>query len=285
MPQKVDDYYALLGVPRNADVPEIKKAYRKKAMQYHPDKNPDDPKAQEMFKACAEAYEVLTDPQKRQVYDQFGAEGLKGGGGMPPGGMPGFTHFSSSGVDPFNIFNQVFAEFGGFEGGGGGGPQFMFHSSGFPGGGGFSSGGGFPGGGHFDPFMQGGGFSPFASQTRSGKRPRRHSKHSQTQQFVTISGLFQSPELNGKLGTLLRYNHDRQRYDVQIHNRTVSLKPENVILSPKTLVQVHGLQTSPQYNDSWAEVLGFNQETGKYDVQIIDGQQLRLKPTNIRAEV
>jgi len=75
----VKDYYEILGITRNADPNEIKKAYRKLAMQYHPDKNPGDKHAEEKFKEVSEAYEVLKDPAKRRRYDQFGHSGLKGG--------------------------------------------------------------------------------------------------------------------------------------------------------------------------------------------------------------
>lgn len=75
---KKEDYYNILGVNRNASQDDIKRSYRKMALKYHPDKNPGDKKAEEMFKAAAEAYEVLSDPEKRRRYDQFGHEGLRG---------------------------------------------------------------------------------------------------------------------------------------------------------------------------------------------------------------
>src|ERR1700677_3070545 len=75
------DYYKLLDVPRNATEADIKKAYRRLAMKHHPDRNPDDPDAEHKFKEAKEAYEVLCDPQKRAVYDQFGHAGLEGGRG------------------------------------------------------------------------------------------------------------------------------------------------------------------------------------------------------------
>jgi molecular chaperone DnaJ len=99
------DYYQLLGIGRNAEMDEIKKAYRKLAMQYHPDKNPGDKDAEEKFKEIGEAYSVLSDPQKKRQYDQFGRAGMRGSGGNYGGGFSGF--------DPFDIFREVFGG-GGF---------------------------------------------------------------------------------------------------------------------------------------------------------------------------
>ena len=75
------DYYEILGVSKNATAAEIKKAYRKKALEYHPDKNPGDKEAEEKFKEAAQAYEVLGDEQKRAQYDQYGHAAFEGGGG------------------------------------------------------------------------------------------------------------------------------------------------------------------------------------------------------------
>ena len=85
------DYYEVLGVNKNSGEPEIKKAYRQMALKYHPDKNPGDKEAEEKFKEAAEAYEVLSDVQKRQRYDQFGHRGMNGGGGMNMEDI--FSHF------------------------------------------------------------------------------------------------------------------------------------------------------------------------------------------------
>lgn len=109
------DYYEVLGVAKTATADEIKKAYRKKAIQYHPDKNPGDKEAEEKFKEAAEAYEVLSDPQKRQRYDQFGHAGMSGVGGFSGGGM--------SMEDIFSQFGDIFGGsglgdfFSGFTGG------------------------------------------------------------------------------------------------------------------------------------------------------------------------
>ena len=94
------DYYEVLGVDKNATADEIKKAYRKKAIQYHPDKNPGDKEAEEKFKEAAEAYEVLSDPQKRQRYDQFGHAGM--------GDMGGFGGHGMTMEDIFSQFGDIF---------------------------------------------------------------------------------------------------------------------------------------------------------------------------------
>ena len=121
------DYYEVLGVEKTASVEEIKKAYRKKAIQYHPDKNPGDKQAEENFKEAAEAYDVLSDPQKRQRYDQFGHAGMSGaaGNGGPFGGF-------SEGMSMDDIFSMFGDIFGGRGGGFGGG--FSGFGGGFGGG-------------------------------------------------------------------------------------------------------------------------------------------------------
>ena len=99
------DYYDILGISKGASAAEIKKAYRKMAVKYHPDKNPDDKAAEEKFKEAAEAYEVLSDPDKKARFDQFGHQAFEGGGGFGGGGMN---------------MDDIFSQFGDIFGGGGG---------------------------------------------------------------------------------------------------------------------------------------------------------------------
>src|ERR1700730_14754433 len=77
------DYYEVLSVSRDASDQELKTSYRKLAMQFHPDRNPDDPSAEEKFKECSEAYQVLSDPEKRAAYDRYGHAAFQGGAGNP----------------------------------------------------------------------------------------------------------------------------------------------------------------------------------------------------------
>ncbi|HEX7079571.1 MAG TPA: molecular chaperone DnaJ [Gammaproteobacteria bacterium] len=97
------DYYEILGVQRNAAAEDLKKAYRRLAMKYHPDRNPNDPEAETRFKEAKEAYEVLADPSKRAAYDRFGHAGVQSGGGMGANGFGGSDVFS-------DIFGDVFGD-------------------------------------------------------------------------------------------------------------------------------------------------------------------------------
>jgi len=118
----MSDYYQLLGISRDATADEIKKAYRKQAVKYHPDKNPNDKAAEAKFKEISEAYDVLKDDQSRQIYDQYGKDGLQGMGGGMGAGMGGYGSMD----DALNAFREAF--------GGGGGGVFDSFFGGFGGG-------------------------------------------------------------------------------------------------------------------------------------------------------
>src|SRR5262245_20559150 len=110
------DYYSVLGVSRQASADELKKAFRKMAMKYHPDKNPGDKAAEERFKEVNEAYDVLSDPKKRQMYDQFGHAASQPGGPFRggQGGFEGFGGFGgpggAGGFDPRNAGPEAFQD-------------------------------------------------------------------------------------------------------------------------------------------------------------------------------
>src|SRR4051812_200714 len=101
------DFYEILGIDRNATAEQIKKAYRKKAIEYHPDKNPGNKEAEEKFKAAAEAYEILSDPDKKARFDQYGSAAFDGSGGFGGGGGGGMN------------MDDIFSQFGDIFGGGG----------------------------------------------------------------------------------------------------------------------------------------------------------------------
>lgn len=112
MAENKRDYYEVLGVNKNADDAAIKKAYRVLAKKYHPDANPGDANAEKMFKEASEAYAVLSDPEKRKQYDQFGHAAFEGGAGGS-GGFGGFDFSSFEGAD---IFGDIFGDlFGGYK--------------------------------------------------------------------------------------------------------------------------------------------------------------------------
>ncbi len=121
----MSDFYQILGVERGATPDEIKKAYRKQALKCHPDRNPGNPKAEAEFKKVSEAYEVLNDEKKRQLYDRYGKEGLQGGAGGSGGGARGFS----------NMEEALRTFMGAFGGGGSGGGESMFDFFGDGGGG------------------------------------------------------------------------------------------------------------------------------------------------------
>ena len=127
----MSDYYQALGVERTASADDIKRAYRKLAVKYHPDKNPGDSEAEQHFKKISEAYDILSDESKRRMYDQYGESAFQGGGA--PGGFGGGAGGFASMEDALKTFMGAF-------GGGQGGGESIFDS--FFGGGGFDGGGG-----------------------------------------------------------------------------------------------------------------------------------------------
>ena len=167
-----EDYYKLLGVKRNASKQEIKKAFKKLSLKYHPDKNKDNPKrAKEMFIKIANAYEVLSDDEKRKIYDQYGEEGVKAN---EQGGNPGGAHFNFDNMGFEEIFNQFFG------GGKGGGARFTFNMGGGNSGGNRGHSSGFGG---FEDILGGFGFGGQGRQQQQQGRGRGRNSGMQNKNY------------------------------------------------------------------------------------------------------
>jgi len=267
---KSSDYYKVLGVERGASDNEIAKAYKKLALKYHPDKNPDNKEqAEENFKVITEAYEVLHDADKRKTYDMHGKAGLQGGSGGMGGGVSRaqadeiFKVFFG-GNDPFSMF------FGGnddddFLRGGGmpGGARVIFGSGGMPGGSGFAD-------------MGGGGFGGFPGMMGKGcgKGGRRPSAPSQLpphampiDTVVVVQSLTKAQEHNGKTGKISGWDQSKGRYEVELEgDTTLSLRPAN--LCQQCSVQIVGIESQADLNGQSGTILGFNEQQGRYMVRL-----------------
>eukprot|EP00929_Paragymnodinium_shiwhaense_P024422 TRINITY_DN1502_c0_g2_i1.p1 TRINITY_DN1502_c0_g2~~TRINITY_DN1502_c0_g2_i1.p1 ORF type:complete len:354 (+),score=99.57 TRINITY_DN1502_c0_g2_i1:157-1218(+) len=272
-----DDYYKVLGVDRGATSNEIAKAYKKLALKYHPDKNPENKeKAEENFKKITEAYEVLNDGDKRKTYDQVGKAGVQGG--MGPGG-PGGVSFAQAdqifkaffgGNDPFQMFFDGDDDGGGgfFGGPGGhfgghGGPKVMFGGmNGMPGGmGGFDFGG--LGG------MPGMGKSMGKGMGRSPPRgpPPAHAMPAGTE--VVVRDLSKAQEHNGKRGKIRDWDASKKRYNVELADgdgQTLSLRPAN--LTQVCSVELTGIESQPELNGQTATVVNYTESQGRYMIRL-----------------
>lgn len=277
------DYYNVLGVDRNADKSAIKKAYRKLAIKYHPDKNPGNQEAEEKFKEVSEAYEVLSDEDKRRQYDQFGGEG-GGGGGFPGGGMGGGGfqfHSNGGGQDPREVFKMFFGEQGEdpfsalFGSGGGRGGMF----------GGMGDGSFFPqfgGGASGDPFasMMGGGMmggSPFGGMQRpsaNANKPGILKKGT----AVFVHGLNGARQHNGKIGKISGYDERKDRYNVNLGGNFIALKVDNIQQLIQN-VEIVGVESRPEYNGKRGSIVSF--KDGRMVVQIDGGASMALLSTKL----
>jgi DnaJ-class molecular chaperone len=125
------DFYQVLGVTKNADAKELKKAYRKLALKWHPDKNQDNvEEAQAKFQEISEAYDILSDPKKKEIYDQYGEEGLKSGGNFGQSSPEGYQFYQFSQTDAENLFRKFFEGFGNDSHFSFGSDNFQFFSNG-----------------------------------------------------------------------------------------------------------------------------------------------------------
>ena len=274
------DYYEILGCSKSDDDAALKKAYRKLAVKWHPDKNPDNDEATKNFQKISEAYATLSDKKKRQLYDQYGAEGANMADQMPEGGMPGGFH---GGGMP--------GGFGGFPGGGGGGMHHMspedaeqFFSSFFGGQDPFGGMGGSMGGGGGHPFIN----------VQMGGAPRGSQRSSMGQDpFSMLFGgggpgmsmggmpggmsMGGMPGGMGGMGGMPGMNFPQQQQ---------APKPSYNSIPRGTVVSMKGLRSRPERNGDRGVIQSYNAQTGRYAVQIEDSDEIMaVKPSNLLQHV
>eukprot|EP00581_Thalassiosira_minuscula_P008519 CAMPEP_0183701904 /NCGR_PEP_ID=MMETSP0737-20130205/137_1 /TAXON_ID=385413 /ORGANISM="Thalassiosira miniscula, Strain CCMP1093" /LENGTH=355 /DNA_ID=CAMNT_0025928405 /DNA_START=170 /DNA_END=1237 /DNA_ORIENTATION=+ len=299
------DYYEILGCPRNADDATLKKAYRKLAVKWHPDKNPDSQEATENFQKVSEAYATLSDSKKRKMYDQYGEEGVRAaeaggdapGGGMHggfggmggfPGGGGGAHHMSPEEAQQF--FSHAFGggdPFGGMfggMGGMGGGPGIRFSS----GRGGFGGGGGDP----FASFLSqsmGGGMGGMGGGMGGGSMrqssQRKEYNVIQPGTIVSLKDLVSKAELNGDRGVVKKYIHQSSRYVVELEDseESLSVKPENIL--QHVHVTLHDIQSQPELNGKTGTVITWSPAKGRYNIYVASLKKVvSLKPGNVVLE-
>lgn len=287
------DYYAILGCPRNADDATLKKCYRKLAVKWHPDKNPDNEQATRNFQKVSEAYAALSDSKKRQMYDRYGEEGVKAheaGADSPGGGMPG--GFGGGGFG------------GGGFGGGGGGAHHMsqeeanqFFSHAFGGGdpfGGMFGGGSMGGGGGGDPFSSflGGRQSMRSQSMRSGMGNSMRSIPTKKEYDViprgtiaSLKDLVTKAEYNGDRGVVKKYVPLSKRYVIELEDseETMSVKPENLL--QHVHVTVHDILSQPELNGKTGTVITWCPTKGRYNIYVAALKKVfSLKPGNVVLE-
>lgn len=307
---KSDDYYKVLGVDKGSTDNEIAKAYKKMALKYHPDKNPEDKAAaEENFKRITEAYEVLHEPEKRKMYDQFGKQGVQGGsGGGGPGGGVSFQQADEifkaffGGNDPFSMFfpgggpgddDDGFpggAFFGGGNRGMPGGTRVVFRSGqggGMPSMGGMPGGiGGMPGGMSFGGGAGSRGGMPGIGGKGGAPRPKPTPAYAMPNgSQVVIRGLAKAPEHNSKQGRIGSFDQEKGRYEVELEgDTTLSLRPSN--LTQKAEVEIVGIESQPELNSAKGDIFGYDETNGRYNLRLkakmANGRDvIGLTPSNV----
>jgi len=264
-----EDYYDVLGVPKNSSEKDIKRAYRKMALKHHPDRNPNNKEeAEAKFKKVGEAYGVLSDKDKRKTYDQFGKQGLQGGGMGGFGDAHNIFKMFFRGGDPFAEDGDDFASFfgGGSPFGRGGSP---FGNIRF--GNGFNMGG--MGGGM--PRGFGGGFQ---QARRKKKRNVPSPIPSGTKVYLTN---LNKQEYNQKQGILKTYTGERFNIDISnaaLGKDMISVKPDNIIQS--ITLKTHGLSRE-ELNGLEVSSIGYNQSKERVQCSFPDHSVKAIRLTNL----
>lgn len=273
-----EDYYQILGIPRSASDAELKKAYKKLAVKWHPDKNPGDEQATTNFQKISEAYATLNDEKKRKIYDAYGKEAADQSEQMPDGPMGGHGHGGFPGGMPGGSFS-----FGGGGGGGRGGHQhqmshdeaeFLF-SQFFGGSDPFGGMGGHRGGG---PGMRG---HPGMGRPSRVRQPKRYDAIP-VGTIVSLKDLISKPEKNGERGEVLQYDPSTGRYIVKIEDgdETIKVKPSNLL--QHVHLKVRGLESRADLNGQKATILAWDDSKERYNIYVMSiSKVLSLKPTNV----
>ena len=276
---KSNDYYEILGCSKSDSDAALKKAYRKLAVKWHPDKNPDNPEATENFQKISEAYATLSDPKKRKLYDQYGAEGANMADQMPEGagGFPG-----GAGGFPAGGFST-----GGFPGGGGGGGGMhhmspedaeAFFSSFFGGQDPFGAFGGGMGGG-------GGGGHPFINIQTQGGGPgmggsRRASAGPDPFSMMFGGGMPGGMSMGGMPGGMSMGGMPG------MNGHRPQAPPSYNSIPRGTVVSLKGLRSKPERNGDRGVVHSYNPQAGRYVVQLEDSDEtMAVKPSNLLQHV
>lgn len=291
------DYYEILGVSKSASDSEIKKAYRKLAVKYHPDKNKEED-ATPKFQKISEAFATLSDEKKRKEYDMFGADGPQGMGGcgspdagagfggFHPGGFGGGRQSSMSKEQAEQLFSMFFSGDDPFSGMGGGPPGSTHSSFSFGGGGGpgasfMSMSGGDPFGmggmGGMGQRMSFGGFDGMGMDGTGGRAPKRQNPSSNSNPFstikngtaVTLRGLSKE-SMNGKRGTVSGWDarSNRHIFMESAGSEPVSIKRENLQQHP--IVTIEGT-SQDSINNCKAQLIGFVPRTNRYNIRLQNG--------------
>lgn len=316
------DYYSILGCTKSSTPAELKKAYRKLAVKWHPDKNPDNETATQNFQKISEAYNILSDEKKRKLYDQYGKQGVDaadhmpdgagGGGGM--GGFPAGMHFGGmpgggaggggggmhmspeqaqamfaemfGGSDPFG--GMMFGNMGGSGGMGGMGgmPGMTFSVGGMPGAGGMR---GSMGG--MDPFASmfsgGMGGMPGMNMNNMRQSPPQPKSYDTIPNgtVVSLKNLISQPERNGDQGKILQYNPSKQRYIIffEDSDETIAVKASNLL--QHVHVKIHDIASQPELNGKTGTILTWLDSKERYNIHVSALKKVvSLKPGNVVLE-